>query len=142
MSHVFYPLTLLSIHRPTSALVTKIYHYTSTTTKPAVTWSMAWTHVANIGVTADTVTAPTVQQQFRRYYICQRGWVVVCGQGSDGKRQRVELRVMISVEKCVLSGANVVSMLLGCDDCWTQMGDGEDNMLQYYYQLILSALWQ
>ena len=46
--------------------------------------------------------------------------------------------VMMSVEKCVLAGAKVVSMSLGCDDCWTQTGEGEDIMVPY--QLILSAL--
>ena len=39
--------------------------------------------------------------------------------------------VIMSVEKCVLSRAKDGSMALGCDDCWTQTGEGGDDMVQY-----------
>ena len=39
--------------------------------------------------------------------------------------------VVMCVKKCVLARAKVVLMSLGCDDCWTQTGEGEEDMLQY-----------
>ena len=33
--------------------------------------------------------------------------------------------VLESVEKCVLDGAKVISMSLGCDDCYWQTADGK-----------------
>ena len=106
-----------SIYLQTSfAWVTKIYPSTPVTIKPSRTRSTAQMPAENIEVATDTVTTPTVQEQWcghHGYYRRQRWRVIVGGQRSDRERQQFELGCDdVCGEICFFPGRK------SCRCCW------------------------
>lgn len=52
-------------------------------------------------------------------------WSLQVGKALSKSGSGSSVGVMAAVENCVLAGAKVVSMSLGCDECYQQSGDGE-----------------
>jgi subtilisin family serine protease len=53
-------------------------------------------------------------------------WLLQVGKALSAEGYGSSAGVLAAVENCVLAGAKVISMSLGCDDCYLQQADGED----------------